>query len=66
MTVIRAMNLSKRYGGTTAVADLSFDVKPGLVTGFLGPNGAGKPTIKLGHIFAALSLPISLGQGMNR
>ncbi len=44
MTVIRATNLSKRYGGTTAVADLSFDVKPGQVTGFLGPNGAGKST----------------------
>ncbi|MGC5015798.1 ABC transporter ATP-binding protein [Streptosporangium sp. DT93] len=42
--MIRAMNLSKRYGGTTAVTDLSFDVKPGLVTGFLGPNGAGKST----------------------
>jgi ABC-2 type transport system ATP-binding protein len=44
MTAIRAMNLSKRYGGTTAVADLSFDVEPGQVTGFLGPNGAGKST----------------------
>ncbi|WP_436763834.1 ABC transporter ATP-binding protein [Streptosporangium sp. V21-05] len=42
--MIRATNLSKRYGGTTAVADLSFDVKPGQVTGFLGPNGAGKST----------------------
>ncbi|MEU4834553.1 ATP-binding cassette domain-containing protein [Streptosporangium sp. NPDC023615] len=44
MTVIRAINLSKRYGDATAVAGLSFDVKPGLVTGFLGPNGAGKST----------------------
>ncbi|MEV0613910.1 ABC transporter ATP-binding protein [Nonomuraea sp. NPDC050404] len=44
MTAIRARNLSKRYGGTTAVADLSFDVEPGQVTGFLGPNGAGKST----------------------
>ncbi|WP_067182120.1 ABC transporter ATP-binding protein [Microtetraspora niveoalba] len=44
MTAIRARNLSKRYGGTTAVADLSFDVEPGRVTGFLGPNGAGKST----------------------
>jgi ABC-2 type transport system ATP-binding protein len=44
MTAIRATNLSKRYGGTTAVADLSFDVEPGQVTGFLGPNGAGKST----------------------
>ncbi|MFI7701782.1 ABC transporter ATP-binding protein [Nonomuraea sp. NPDC049480] len=42
--MIRATNLSKRYGGTVAVADLSFDVEPGQVTGFLGPNGAGKST----------------------
>jgi ABC-2 type transport system ATP-binding protein len=34
----------KRYGDKTAVDDLSFDVKPGIVTGFLGPNGAGKST----------------------
>ncbi|WP_327586336.1 ABC transporter ATP-binding protein [Nonomuraea sp. NBC_00507] len=44
MTAIRATNLRKRYGGTVAVADLSFDVEPGQVTGFLGPNGAGKST----------------------
>jgi len=36
--------LSKRYGDTTAVDDLSFRVQPGIVTGFLGPNGAGKST----------------------
>ena len=44
MTAIQAMNLTKRYGDTVAVADLSFDVQPGQVTGFLGPNGAGKST----------------------
>jgi ABC-2 type transport system ATP-binding protein len=32
------------YGGKAAVEDLSFDVRPGSVTGFLGPNGAGKST----------------------
>ena len=42
--VIEARNLSKRYGRTVAVDDLSFDVLPGKVTGFLGPNGAGKTT----------------------
>jgi ABC-2 type transport system ATP-binding protein len=42
--MIEARNLTKRYGGTLAVDDLSFDVKPGMVTGFLGPNGAGKTT----------------------
>ncbi|MEU4572468.1 ABC transporter ATP-binding protein [Nonomuraea sp. ATR24] len=44
MTAIRATNLSKHYGKTAAVTDLSFDVEPGQVTGFLGPNGAGKST----------------------
>ncbi|GAB2939418.1 ABC transporter ATP-binding protein [Nonomuraea fastidiosa] len=44
MTAIRATNLSKRYGDTVAVDDLSFTVEPGRVTGFLGPNGAGKST----------------------
>ena len=42
--MIEARNLTKRYGSTLAVDDLSFDVKPGHVTGFLGPNGAGKTT----------------------
>jgi ABC-2 type transport system ATP-binding protein len=36
--------LSKRYGRTLAVDDLSFEVTPGAVTGFLGPNGSGKST----------------------
>jgi ABC-2 type transport system ATP-binding protein len=42
MIQIRA--LTKRYGRTTAVSDLTFTVRPGVVTGFLGPNGAGKST----------------------
>jgi ABC-2 type transport system ATP-binding protein len=36
--------LTKRYGQSAAVDDLTFTVKPGIVTGFLGPNGAGKTT----------------------
>ncbi|HEY8081429.1 MAG TPA: ATP-binding cassette domain-containing protein [Acidimicrobiales bacterium] len=42
--MIEATNLTKRYGSTTAVDDLTFSVKPGIVTGFLGPNGSGKST----------------------
>lgn len=42
--MIDATHLSKRYGQTMAVDDLSFSVPPGQVTGFLGPNGAGKST----------------------
>src|SRR5690606_3970443 len=42
--VIEVRNLTKRYGDTIAVDDLTFEVRPGVVTGFLGPNGAGKST----------------------
>jgi ABC-2 type transport system ATP-binding protein len=42
--MIEARGLVKRYGSTAAVNDLSFTIRPGLVTGFLGPNGAGKTT----------------------
>ncbi len=42
--MIEAVGLTKKYGTTLAVSDLSFSVRPGVVTGFLGPNGAGKST----------------------
>jgi ABC-2 type transport system ATP-binding protein len=42
--MIETRGLTKRYGPTLAVDDLSFTVRPGRVTGFLGPNGAGKST----------------------
>ncbi|WP_285499384.1 ATP-binding cassette domain-containing protein [Actinokineospora sp. NBRC 105648] len=42
--MIEMRSLTKRYGPTVAVDDLTFTVKPGQVTGFLGPNGAGKST----------------------
>ncbi len=42
--MIEANHLSKRYGNTVAVDEVSFVVQPGRVTGFLGPNGAGKST----------------------
>jgi len=55
--MIEARGLVKRYGTTAAVNDLSFTIRPGLVTGFLGPNGAGKTTTI--RILAGLSLPTS-------
>jgi ABC-2 type transport system ATP-binding protein len=42
--MITSHNLTKRYGEKTVVDDLTFTVRPGVVTGFLGPNGAGKST----------------------
>ncbi|WP_053388233.1 ABC transporter ATP-binding protein [Leucobacter japonicus] len=42
--MIEARGLTKHYGTKTAVHDVSFNIKPGQVTGFLGPNGAGKST----------------------
>ena len=42
--MITAHSLTKRYGASTAVDNLTFEVPPGVVTGFLGPNGSGKST----------------------
>jgi ABC-2 type transport system ATP-binding protein len=42
--MIELEGLTKRYGEKVAVNNLSFTVRPGIVTGFLGPNGAGKST----------------------
>jgi ABC-2 type transport system ATP-binding protein len=55
--VIEVHGLTKRYGGTTAVDDLSFTVERGRITGFLGPNGAGKTTTL--RILLGLALPTS-------
>jgi ABC-2 type transport system ATP-binding protein len=41
---LEARGLTKRFGSTTAVDELSFAIEPGRITGFLGPNGAGKTT----------------------
>jgi ABC-2 type transport system ATP-binding protein len=42
--VIEVTNVTKRYGNKVAVSELTFKVRPGVVTGFLGPNGSGKST----------------------
>lgn len=42
--MIEVREVTKRYGSTVAVSELSFTVQPGCVTGFLGPNGSGKST----------------------
>lgn len=44
-SMVEVTGLTKRYGGTVAVDDLSFTVPPGQVTGFLGPNGAAQATM---------------------
>jgi ABC-2 type transport system ATP-binding protein len=55
--LIEVRGLTKRYGSVTAVDDLSFEVRPGTITGFLGPNGAGKTTTL--RILLGLVLPTS-------
>lgn len=45
MAILATRNLTKRFGGLTAVDDLSIEVEPGEIRGLIGPNGAGKTTI---------------------
>jgi ABC-2 type transport system ATP-binding protein len=55
--MITVDRLTKRYGGFTAVDDVSFVCRPGTVTGFLGPNGAGKTTTM--RVMVGLTSPTS-------
>jgi ABC-2 type transport system ATP-binding protein len=55
--MITAHSLTKRYGATTAVDGLTFEVPPGMVTGFLGPNGSGKSTTM--RMVVGLDVPTS-------
>ncbi len=57
--MIDVSSLTKRYGDKTAVHDLSFVVRPGVVTGFLGPNGSGKSTTM--RLILGLDAPTSGG-----
>ncbi|WUE06015.1 ATP-binding cassette domain-containing protein [Nonomuraea sp. NBC_00507] len=59
--MIELQNVTKRYGDSLAVDDLSFTVEPGHVTGFLGPNGAGKSTTM--RLILGLDAPTS-GQAL--
>jgi ABC-2 type transport system ATP-binding protein len=55
--MIRLIELTKRYGPTTAVDGLNLELRPGHVTGFLGPNGAGKSTTM--RVILGLDAPTS-------
>jgi ABC-2 type transport system ATP-binding protein len=61
--VIEARGLSKRYGDKLAVDNLSFTVRPGVVTGFVGPNGAGKTTTM--RLFLGLDRPTAGSVAVN-
>jgi len=53
--MIKVKSVSKKYGDTIALDNVSFSLKPGVIYGFLGPNGAGKTTamrIMTGYLFA--------------
>src|ERR1700754_3432419 len=55
--MIEVEHVTKRYGEKVAVEDLTFTVRPGIVTGFLGPNGAGKSTTM--RVMLGLDAPTS-------
>src|SRR6188474_2385020 len=55
--MIKVESLTRKYGGFTAVDDITFTAHPGRVTGFLGPNGAGKSTTM--RIMVGLTPPTS-------
>ena len=61
--MIEVEHLSKTYGSTAAIADVSFSVETGEILGFLGPNGAGKTTtmrILSGYLQHQVAPPVLL------
>ena len=62
-SMIEVHGLTKRYGPKVAVRDLTFTVRPGIVTGFLGPNGAGKSTTM--RMIAGLDAPTTGSVSLN-
>ena len=57
MSIIRTVNLSKRYDKLVAIDNLNLEIKEGEIFGLLGPNGAGKTTVI--HMLATLLNPSS-------
>ena len=45
MSILKVTKLSKRFGGLTAISELSFELGQGGILGLIGPNGAGKTTV---------------------
>ena len=45
MSILEVTGLTKKFGGLTAVSDVTFDIEEGQVYGVVGPNGAGKTTM---------------------
>ena len=57
MSLLSVRNISQRFGGLTALSDVTFDIQPGTIHGLIGPNGAGKTTMI--NVISGLVAPTS-------